>query len=106
MRRKQSVRRGVWYLGGRRRKRKIKRHKGGAFPLMGLLVAAATPILSEVAKPLLRQLLVVEEEELDERKHITKMTYDYTRNSLTKRTIFPREVRESKQTKFTTKRYD
>ena len=57
MRRKQSVRRGVWYLGGRRRKIKIKRHKGSAFPLMGLLVAAATPILSEVAKPLFRQFI-------------------------------------------------
>ena len=57
MRRKQSVRRGVWYLGGRRRKIKIERHKGGAFSLMGLLVAAATPVLSEVAKPLLRQFI-------------------------------------------------
>ena len=42
----------------------------------------------------------------DETKHIAKTTYDTTKNSLTKRAIVPSKIRESKQTKFTTERYD
>ena len=44
------------------------------------------------------------EGEDDETKHIVKTTYDTTKNSLTKRTIVPSKVRESKQTKFTPER--
>ena len=42
----------------------------------------------------------------DETKHIAKTACDTTKNSLTKRTIVPSKIRESKQTKFTTERYD
>ena len=58
MRRRKSVRKSVWYLGGRRKKR-IRRGKkgqrGGFFPLPGLLGAAAGPIIGEIAKPLLKK---------------------------------------------------
>ena len=60
MRGRQSVRKGVWYLGGRRRKR-IKRGKkgqrGAFFPLAGLLGAATGPIIGEIAKPLLKKFI-------------------------------------------------
>ena len=41
----------------------------------------------------------------DETKHIAKTTYNSTKNSLTKRTIVPSKLGESKLTKFTTERY-
>ena len=47
MRGRQSVRKGIWYLGGRRRKRRIR----GFLPLTGLLGSAAGSILGENAKP-------------------------------------------------------
>ena len=55
MRGKQSVRKGVWYIGGRnRRRRKIystQRNRG--FPI-GLIASAAAPFLGEIAKPILK----------------------------------------------------
>ena len=49
----QSVRKGVWYIGsrGKRKRRVIKRQRGTGFPI-GLLVSAAAPFLSEIAKPI------------------------------------------------------
>ena len=44
MRGKQYVKKGSWYIGGKRRKQ-----KGGAFPL-GLLASIGAPILGEIAK--------------------------------------------------------
>ena len=57
MRGKQSVRKGVWYIGGRRKRRKrkiVKRQRGKGFPT-GLLASAAAPFLGEIAKPILKK---------------------------------------------------
>ena len=50
MRGRQSTKKGVWHLGGR------KRQKEGAFPL-GLVASLAGPILGEVAKPIFKTIL-------------------------------------------------
>ena len=50
MRGRQSIKKGVWHIGGR------KRQKGGAFPL-GLVASLAGPILGEVAKPIFKTAL-------------------------------------------------
>ena len=57
MRSEQSVRKGAWYLGGRRRIRRKRRQRGIFFPLAGLSGAAAGPILGEIAKPLLKKIV-------------------------------------------------
>ena len=49
MRGRQSIKKGVWHIGGR------KRQKGGAFPL-GLVASLAGPILGEVAKPIFKTI--------------------------------------------------
>ena len=57
MRGKQSVRKGVWYIGGKRKTSKIEikeRQKGRGF-LIGLLASAAAPFLGEITKPILRK---------------------------------------------------
>ena len=53
MRGNQSIRKGVWYIGGKRR-RYSKKERGGAIPF-GLIASAAAPFLGEVAKPLLKK---------------------------------------------------
>ena len=45
-RRKQYVKKGVWYIG------KKRKQKGGAIPI-GLLASIAAPILGKVVKPIL-----------------------------------------------------
>ena len=47
---RQSMKKGVWHIGGR------KRQKGGAFPLE-LVASLAGPILGEVAKPIFKTIL-------------------------------------------------
>ena len=47
---RQSIKKGVWHIGGR------KRQRGGAFPL-GLVASLAGPILGEVAKPIFKTIL-------------------------------------------------
>ena len=47
---RQSIKKGVWHIGGR------KRQRGGAFPL-GLVASLAGPILGEVAKPIFITIL-------------------------------------------------
>ena len=54
MRGRQSVKKGVWYIGGKRKYRS-RRQQGKGFPL-GLLASAAAPILVEVAKPFLKKV--------------------------------------------------
>ena len=54
MRGRQSVKKGVWYIGGKRKYRR-RRQQGKGFPL-GLLASAAAPILGEVAKPFLKKV--------------------------------------------------
>ena len=49
---KQSLKKGIWYLGEKKRKIKTrikKRQQGKGFPI-GLLASAATPLLGEIAK--------------------------------------------------------
>ena len=56
MRGRQSVRKGIWYLGGRRRIRRRKNgQREGFLQLAELLGAAAGPIIGEIAKPLLKK---------------------------------------------------
>ena len=50
MRGKQYIKKGVWYIGGKKRKQ-----KGGAFPLE-LLASIGAPILGEMAKPILGKI--------------------------------------------------
>ena len=54
MRGKQFVRKGVWYIGGRKRRRR-KIYRKQRFPL-GLLASAVAPFLSEIAKPILKKV--------------------------------------------------
>ena len=54
MRGKQSVKKGIWYIGGKRRRR--RKQKGGAIPF-GLLASLAAPVLGEIAKPLLDKII-------------------------------------------------
>ena len=55
MRGKQSVRKGIWHLGGKYKRAK-KRQKGGSIPL-GLLASIGAHILGEIAKPILGKIL-------------------------------------------------
>ena len=61
---KQSVKKGVWYITGKRKYRRKQRGKG---LLIGLLASAAVPILGEVAKAVLKKMSMVGKE--DERKN-------------------------------------
>ena len=54
MRGKQSVKKGVWFIGGKRKYRKRKQ-RGKGFPI-GVLASAAASILGEVAKPILKKI--------------------------------------------------
>ena len=58
MRGKQSVKKGIWHIGGKckRASRRKRRQKGGAIPF-GLLASIRVPILGEIAKPILRKIL-------------------------------------------------
>ena len=56
---KQVVKKGVWYIGGGKRKRK---QKGKGFPY-GLVASAAAPLLGEIAKPIFKKNLEEEEKE-------------------------------------------
>ena len=53
MNRKQSVKRGVWYIDGRRRKQRGQ--KGEFLPIAGLLGSVTAPLIGEIAKPILRK---------------------------------------------------
>ena len=52
---KQTVKKGIWHIGGRRTLRK-RNQKGGAIP-SGLLASLGAPILGEIAKPILGKIL-------------------------------------------------
>ena len=54
MPRKQSVKKGIWHIGGKyeRARRRKKKQRGGAIPF-GLLGLIGAPILGEIAKPIL-----------------------------------------------------
>ena len=57
MRGKQSVKKGVWHIGEKRRykKRRYRKRRGKEFPIQ-LLASAAVPILREVEKPILKKI--------------------------------------------------
>ena len=48
---KQAVKKGVWYLGGKKRRGRRKKQKEKGFPF-GLIASAAAPLLGEIAKPI------------------------------------------------------
>ena len=52
---KQYVKKGVWYLGGKRKKKKRKKQKSKGFPI-GLLASVAAPILGQIASPILKKI--------------------------------------------------
>ena len=59
MRGPQSVKKGVWYLGGRKKKRIVrkkpkKEHCSKGFPLR-LLASVGMPFLGEIAKPVIKK---------------------------------------------------
>ena len=51
---KQIVKRGVWYIGGKKGKRKQKQ-KGKGFPF-GLVASAVALLLGEIAKPIFKKI--------------------------------------------------
>ena len=55
---KQSVQKGVWYIGGKykRAPNRKKRQQRGGIPF-GLIASLAAPILGEVAKPIFGKIL-------------------------------------------------
>ena len=54
MRGKQSVRKGVWYIGGKKR-RYSKKQRGRGIPF-GLIASAAATFLGKVTKALLKKM--------------------------------------------------
>ena len=51
---KQLVKKGIWHIGGKyKRKRK---QKGDAFPI-GLLASFAGPVIAEITKPIFKKIL-------------------------------------------------
>ena len=55
MNRKQSVKGGVYYIGGRRRR--TRGQKGGFLPIAGLLGPVAAVLIGEIAKPIQRRIV-------------------------------------------------
>ena len=93
MRVMQSVKKGVWCIGGKRKYRKRKQREKG-FPI-GLLASATVLILCAVAKPILKKLVVEKEEEY-ERKNSASSTTCPSSSKSTQRYIFRVEVRKNK----------
>ena len=56
MNRKQSVKGEVWYTGDRRKEQEDKR--GFFLPIAGLLGSVAVLLIGEIAKPILRKIVV------------------------------------------------
>ena len=52
---KQTVKKGIWKIGGRYKKRK-RTQKGGAIPF-GVIASFAAPVLGEIAKPVFKTVL-------------------------------------------------
>ena len=51
---KPSVKKGVWYIGGKKKEKK-KKQKGRAI-LFGLIASLAAPVLGEIAKPVFKTI--------------------------------------------------
>ena len=52
---KQSVKKGLWYIGGGEYRRAKKTQRGKDIPI-GLLASIGAPILGEIAKPILGKI--------------------------------------------------
>ena len=52
---KQTVKKAIWFIGGRYKKRKRKQ-KGDSIPF-GLIASLAEPILGEVPKPVFKKII-------------------------------------------------
>ena len=89
----QSVKKGVWCIGGKRKYRKRKQREKG-FPI-GLLASATVLILCAVAKPILKKLVVEKEEEYERKNSVSSTTCPSSSKS-TQRYIFRVEVRKNK----------
>ena len=53
---KQSIKKGIWHIGGKYKRAPRRRQQGGAIPLR-LLASIGAPILGEIAKPVLGKIL-------------------------------------------------
>ena len=53
---KQSVKKGVWYIGGKKKKKNLKKTQKGKGIPFGLIASLAAPVLGEVAKPILEKV--------------------------------------------------
>ena len=93
MRGKQSVKKGIWYVGGRKRYRKrTKTGQRGRRLLIGLIASAAAPFLGETGKPIFKKISVIEGKDDDEgTRTVTMMRYT-TKGSITIPYIIPNEV--------------
>ena len=49
---KQTVKKSIWYIGGKKRK---KKKQGGAIPFE-LIASLAAPVLGEIAKPVFKTI--------------------------------------------------
>ena len=56
MRVKQSIKKGIWHIGGKYKRAPKRKEKRGAIPF-GLLALIGAPILGEIAKPILGKIL-------------------------------------------------
>lgn len=83
--RKQSVRKGVWYIGGRRRKR---RQKGRFLPVGAILGSLAGPALGALAGPVVKKKYLVEKNgvaiDIPRQKNTVKMTHNATTSDVRK----------------------
>ena len=55
MNRKQSVKIGVWYIGGSRRRRRGR--KGGFLPIAGLLGSVPALLIGEITKSIITKIV-------------------------------------------------
>ena len=76
---KQSVKKGIWYLGGRYKKAR-KRQRGKGF-LLGLLASIGAPILGEIAKPILEKYSEKEKKEENKKIKNGQKTYNFKKKS-------------------------
>ena len=53
---KQSVKKGLWYIGGKYKRARNRRQRGGVIPL-GLLAFIGASILGEITKTILGKIL-------------------------------------------------
>ena len=102
---KQSVKKGIWYLGKKKKNKNEnkKRQQGKGFPI-GLMPLHHYQVKQQ--NLYLKQFLLEEEKKDDERKNTAEMTGCSQKRYINKRTNLLQEVRKNKLTKFTEERYN